>query len=246
MNIFRADFHTHTVLSPCGDLEMSPANIIKAALKSGIDIIGITDHNSTRNALATKRLGEKEGVFVLTGAEVNTREEIHCLAFFEFENELDDFQQWLDEHITRIPNSPLKFGDQVVVDEEENIIDQVDCLLIMALSRDIDQVEKHVHSLGGLFIPAHIDAPANGILSQLGFFPPGLKCDAIEISSHADLENLSADYPVLRERSVIRSSDSHFPDAVGKRFTELLLKERSFSEIRMALHGERGRKVMPA
>ena len=45
MNRFRADLHNHTLLSPCGDIEMTPAHIVEAALTKGYDIIGITDHN---------------------------------------------------------------------------------------------------------------------------------------------------------------------------------------------------------
>ena len=32
----RADLHIHTVLSPCGDLEMSPGNILRAARERGL------------------------------------------------------------------------------------------------------------------------------------------------------------------------------------------------------------------
>jgi len=32
MKQFRADLHLHTLLSPCGNLEMSPVNIVKAAV----------------------------------------------------------------------------------------------------------------------------------------------------------------------------------------------------------------------
>lgn len=81
MNQYKADLHIHTLLSPCGDLEMSPRNIISAAKQRGLHIIGITDHNSTFQAPLVKELGQEAGLFVLCGAEVTTREEIHCLAF---------------------------------------------------------------------------------------------------------------------------------------------------------------------
>ncbi|HKL33844.1 MAG TPA: PHP domain-containing protein [Tangfeifania sp.] len=105
MQQFRADLHIHTLLSPCGDVEMTPRNIVQKAKASRLDIIGITDHNSTKNALLVKKLAEKEGIFVLTGAEVTTREEVHCLAFFETEDQLSQFQQYIDENITKIPNN---------------------------------------------------------------------------------------------------------------------------------------------
>ena len=87
-----ADLHIHTVLSPCGDLEMSPANILRTARQKGLDIIGITDHNSTREAKIIRDAAENTGLFVLAGAEVTTREEVHCLAFFEEDGQLTDFQ----------------------------------------------------------------------------------------------------------------------------------------------------------
>jgi PHP family Zn ribbon phosphoesterase len=244
MREYRADLHTHTVLSPCGDLEMSARNIISAATERGIDILGITDHNSTLNSQLIRNMAEKEGVFVLTGAEVTTREEIHCLCFLEHLSELEEFQKWIEENITRIPNSPQKFGYQVVIDEEENIIDEVEYLLIMSLSKTIDEVERKVHELNGLFIPAHVDRPVNSILSQLGFFPPVVKYDAIEITPYSEFEALSREHPVISSLPYIRSSDSHFLHNVGKVSTVFYLNEMSFSEIRMALKGERGRRVI--
>ena len=244
MRIYRADLHTHTVLSPCGDLEMSARNIIDAALEKGIDILGITDHNSTLNSQLIRRMGEENGLFVLTGAEVTTREEIHCLCFLEHREELEEFQLWLEENITRIPNSPQRFGYQVVVDEEENIVDEVEYLVIMSLTKTVDEVEKKVHELNGLFIPAHVDRSVNSILSQLGFFPPGVKYDAVEITPYTEFETLSRQHPLIAGISWIRSSDSHFLHNVGKTSTGFYLNELTFSEIRMALAGEGGRKVV--
>ncbi|MFO7574971.1 MAG: PHP domain-containing protein [Bacteroidales bacterium] len=244
MRVYRADLHTHTVLSPCGDLEMSARNIINAALEKGIEILGITDHNSTLNSQLIKMMAEKEGLFVLTGAEVTTREEIHCLCFLEHGSELEEFQEWIEKNITRIPNSPQRFGYQVVIDEEDNIIDEVEYLLIMSLSKTIDEVERKVHELNGLFIPAHVDRPVNSILSQLGFFPPLVKYDAIEVTPYVEFDELRIEHPLIGTLPYVRSSDSHFLHNVGKVSTGFYLNEMSFSEIRMALKGERGRKVI--
>ena len=41
---FKADMHIHSVLSPCGDIEMSPSAIVAQAKAKGLDIIGLTDH----------------------------------------------------------------------------------------------------------------------------------------------------------------------------------------------------------
>src|SRR5690554_3255064 len=114
---FKADLHIHTLLSPCAELEMTPKNIIMKARESGLDIIGITDHNSTLNAQVVKKAGEQSGVFVLAGAEVTTREEVHCLAFFEFQDALEKFQQFIDHHLIKMPNDAGIMGCQPVIDE---------------------------------------------------------------------------------------------------------------------------------
>jgi PHP family Zn ribbon phosphoesterase len=222
---------------------MSPRNIIEAAAGRGINIIGITDHNSTRNALLARRLGAEEGILVLAGAEVTTREEIHCLTFFEEEEELSLFQSWIEENLTRIPNSPSRFGYQVVLDEDENIVDEIEYLLLMSLTRSIDELERKVHELNGLFIPAHVDRKVNSILSQLGFFPPAIRYDAIEITPYCRYEELLKHHSIVSEIPVIRSSDSHFLPDVGKAYTNFLMEGLSFSEIRLALCQEGGRKV---
>ena len=103
MPIFKADFHTHTLLSPCGDLNMTPENIINEAVQNGIDIIGITDHNATRHCRLAVHYAQNRNIFVLCGAEVTTQEEAHCLAFFSNFEKLDAFQSFIEAHLPDIP-----------------------------------------------------------------------------------------------------------------------------------------------
>jgi 3',5'-nucleoside bisphosphate phosphatase len=236
MNSFRADLHVHTVLSPCGDLEMSPAAIVETAARRGIDILGITDHNSTKHGPLVNKLAQKKGIFVLCGAEVTTREEVHCLAFFENFEILGAFQQYLDSHLPYIKNDPRYFGYQVVLDEEEMIVEEEERLLISGLDQGLDQVEEEVHRLGGLFIPAHIDRPKYSLTSQLGFVPPGLKADALEVSRFTTPEKIAEQFPWIASYTFIRSSDAHHPDAIGSGITIFEMEHRSFDEIRKALH----------
>lgn len=243
MNRYRADLHVHTVLSPCGDLDMSPVNIVDTAARRRIDILGITDHNSTKHGELIKRLAAKEGIFVLCGAEVTTREEIHCLAFFENNDILKEFQEYLDRHMGNVMNQPEIFGYQVVVDEGERIIEEIDRLLISALDESLDDVEKKVHSLGGIFIPAHIDRQSYSLFSQLGFVPPGLKADALEISGWTCTAEILKRFPGLESYSFIGSSDAHHPSQIGSRTSLFEMKTRSFTEIKMALAGDNGRSV---
>jgi len=244
MKLFKAELHTHTVLSPCGDLEMSPLHIVTKAKEKGIDILGITDHNSTKNCKAVEEVAQRQGLFILKGAEVNTKEEVHCLAFFEKDDELFEFQLYMDACLPKIKNDIKKFGYQVVVDQNENIIEQVDWLLISALDASIGQVEKKVHELHGIFIPAHIDRSRYSIISQLGFVPDDLNFDALELSKFMTRNEFVINNNYLADYPFIQSSDAHFVDNIGDITTVFKLQNLSFGEIRKALKSKNNRKVI--
>jgi 3',5'-nucleoside bisphosphate phosphatase len=244
MKTFRADLHIHTLLSPCGDLEMSPVNIIRKACEMKLDIIGITDHNSTRQLPLIVEMAKENGIFVLMGAEVTTKEEVHCLAFFEFEKEIGEFQKYLDRHLMEVKNDPNQFGYQIVVDRDEQIVYTEDRLLIAGLDQGLDQVEKKVHELNGLFIPAHVNRERYSLTSQLGFIPPDINADALEISRHVTREKFLEDNPHLKRFPIIRSSDAHTPERIGEIVIEFSIESCEFEEIKKALKLQDGRKVM--
>jgi len=243
MNTYRADLHIHTVLSPCGDLEMSPSKIVKKACDRGLNIIGITDHNSTKHCGLVRHLAEAEDIFVLMGAEVTTREEVHCLVFFENESQLSEFQFYIDKHLLRIENNTDKFGYQVVVDAEETITEEIKHLLLSVLDQSIEQIEKKVHELDGIFIPAHIDRPSYSIYSQLGFIPTDLLIDGVEISAECALKSITQRFGDAATGTIIRNSDAHYIENIGKAFSTFEMNSRSFNEVKLSLQGAGGRKV---
>ncbi len=244
MNIFKTDLHNHTLLSPCGDLDMTPDFIIEEALKKGIDIIGITDHNCTRHCRLAEHFSHNRDIFVMCGAEVTTKEEAHCLAFFETHETLDEFQKFLDEHLPDIPNAPDIFGDQVQVDEDFNIVYEEPRLLTSGLDVNIEVIAAKVKELNGIFIPAHIDKKKNSVISQLGFIPFDLPYDAVELSKFGDKAKILQEHPYLKDKMFTRASDAHQPDVIATAPCYLQLETRTFDEIRKALHGEEGRCVM--
>ncbi|MGI6718758.1 MAG: PHP domain-containing protein [Bacteroidales bacterium] len=235
MNNFRADLHIHTVLSPCGSLDMSPINVVKQAKNKRLHIIGITDHNATQNAYVTQKIGEKEGVFVLLGVEVCTKEEIHCLAFFERKSELDEFQKYIDKYLPHIPNNVDKLGYQLIVDENENIVDQLPYTLLSGIDQSIDQVKNEVEKNNGIFIPAHIDRPTFSISSQLGFIPPTLNPDAFEVSKYSSRILILKQFPYIKQFNIIQDSDAHFIDDIGCVCNLFEMKELSFENIKKEL-----------
>ncbi len=243
MNIFKAELHNHTLLSPCGDLDMTPDYIIELALQRGVDIIGITDHNATRHCRLAEHYSHNRNIFVLCGAEVTTKEEAHCLAFFKDHETLDDFQQFLDTHLPNIPNSPDIFGDQVQIDEEMNIVYEEPKLLTSGLDVNIEVIAAKVKELNGIFIPAHIDKMKNSVISQLGFIPFDIPYDAVELSDHGDKEKILQQHPYLKDKTFTRSADAHIPDRIAAAPCFFEIESRNFEEIRMALHQQENRCV---
>ncbi len=234
MRPFRADLHIHSLLSPCGSLDMSPREIIARAKSRGLDMIAVADHNSTWHCELAVSLGREAGITVLRAAEVTSAEDVHSLVILPDEASTLSFQEWIDSHCAHMPNNPDIFGDQVVIDIDENIIREVSHFLPAALNASIDEVESAAHSRGALFIPAHIDRPAMGILGQLGFIPDDLYVDAVEVVGRMS-DSL---------HPVIRNSDAHMPEHIGRRYTEYMLEAPSFAELAMALRGEKGRHII--
>lgn len=243
MKSFSADLHIHTVLSPCGDLEMSPRNIVERASELRLDIIGIADHNTTRHGALIKKLAEEKGMFVLCGAEVTSIEEVHCLCFMPDLEVLGVFQLYLDQYLFNTKNNVNYFGHQVQVDEDEMIVYEEEKLLIQSIDRTVSQIADFVHSLDGLFIPAHINRQTNSMISQLGFVPEDLNYDALEISRHISKEDFLRQHPELSGATIIRDSDAHFLRHMGEVRNDFYIEKPDFEEIRMALHKKQGRFV---
>jgi 3',5'-nucleoside bisphosphate phosphatase len=244
MRSYRADLHIHSVLSPCGDLEMSPRNIVAQAQAREIDIIAITDHNSTKHGPVVRRMAEPLGITVLFGAEVTTKEEVHCLCLFDEEEQRVAFQGFIDKNLPNYPNDPKRFGHQVVVNEKDEILEEIEPLLISALRANVEQVEREVHTLGGLFIPAHVDRPMFSLISQLGFIPSDLKFDALEIFRNTNPIDFKSKHSYLGDPVLIKNSDSHFPNQIGSTFTEYMMQSPNCKELKMAFQNEEGRFII--
>lgn len=240
---YRADLHIHTVLSPCGDIYMSPSAIIEQAKKLHLDVIAITDHNSTRQVKVTQELGKENGILVIGGVEITTQEEAHALAYFETEEQLDTFQEYLDQHLPKIPNDEERFGYQLIVDRDEDIIGEEEYLLLSAIDADLDTLYNKVHEIGGLFVPAHVNKPASSLMSQLGFIPPDIKADALEISKHVKKEDFLKKFAYLKKFMFTKSSDAHYLHIIGEVHCILNMYDLTFDEFRKTLHGDEGRYI---
>jgi predicted metal-dependent phosphoesterase TrpH len=240
---FRADLHIHTCLSPCAELDMSPRAIIKTCRERGLDIIGITDHNSAEQVLVTTALGAEAGVAVIGGMEVTSAEEVHLLVFFENAEESLTFQGYIYNHLPAEENNEQVFGFQPVVNGDDEILFFNKRLLIGATDLSVEQVIQRAQALRGLVIASHIDREAFSMISQLGMVPDHLALDAVEISSRMGRDQALRTLPYRKTIPLLTSSDAHSLADIGCRTTVFLLNEPSFSEIKLALRGEQGRAI---
>lgn len=134
----KADLHIHTVLSPCAELEMGPKAIVKAALDRGLNLLGITDHNAWANVSAVKELARHYGIDVLPGIEVQTKEEVHVLCFFPDIDCLAAAGKRIYDSLPVVPNRVDIFGDQIIVDAQENIIALEERMLLNSVDMSLE------------------------------------------------------------------------------------------------------------
>lgn len=242
LRAFQADLHIHTCLSPCGDWEMGPVNIIEKSRQMNLDIIAVCDHNTAENADAVMKAGKKGGIAVLPGLEICSREEVHILSVFNELPQATAMQEFVYRHL-KGENTPEIFGHQVIADQNNIVKGENEKLLIGATDLGILEIVDRIHLLGGLGIAAHIDRKVFSIIQQLGFIPSDIPLDGVELSPFAGPAYDRKQYPGAERFPVITSSDAHFPADIGKVRTIFFISEPTISEIRLALTRQNGRKA---
>lgn len=240
MKTYQAELHVHTVLSPCGDIEMIPPLIIEESHSKGINLIAITDHNASANIGAVQRAALGNDLAVLPGMELQTREEVHVLCLFDTLEQASALQVRVDAALPRVKNNVDFFGEQFVVDETGEFIRREERLLLTSTNLTINDAWQLVTTLGGLMIPAHVDRKAFGLLAILGFVPKEIPIEALEISRFWKPEDAVAKYPQLAHYPLIQSGDVHFlHEFLG--VNEFKIESPTIAEIRLALRQQDGR-----
>lgn len=204
------DFHIHSCLSPCGDNDMTPQNIVNMSKIMGYDAIALTDHNTSLNCPAVISAGKKAGLMVIPGMELCTSEEVHVVCLFpELEKALS-FSEYVYSTLPPIKNKPAVFGEQLICDENDNVTGKEERLLITASSISCAKVRKIVGEYGGICYPAHIDRSSYSILSNLGMIDESFGFNCAEIYDMSKEQELKNKHPYLNNLKVISDSDSHY------------------------------------
>lgn len=200
------DFHIHSALSPCGDNDMTPNNLINMSIIKGLDAVALTDHNACENVRAAAAVAGDKIIFI-PGMEVETSEEVHIVTLFPTADAAEEMQRILTDSSPYIPNRPEIFGNQYIMDENDEICGEIERMLVTASGLDIYTVVAAAKDLGGIAYPAHIDRESYSVLSNLGFIPPDLDISAVEITEKSRTA-LEGEYS--NRYNIITSSDAHY------------------------------------
>ena len=221
-----ADMHIHTVLSPCASREMTPPAIVREAARKGLAVIAVCDHNSAGNVRAVaagRRRDPGRALPSSPGIEITTVEEVHVLGLFR-------------DPATRAPlptRSPQAFPpggrlrrarrcrggsrrqpEQQLMDAAGNVTGIETRMLAAAswftLSGAVDLIHRH----GGLAVAAHVDRRSFSVPGQLGFIPPDVPFDGLEISAAGAARGRAADF-AAHGLPLVSSSDCHFLEDIG-------------------------------
>ncbi len=229
MNKYYYDLHIHSCLSPCADDDMTPNNIAGMAALKGLNILALTDHNSCKNCPAFFEACRAQGIVPVAGMELSTAEDVHLVCLFPELESAMAFDKEVEGHLMNVKNRPEIFGNQLVLDGEDNVTGSVDKLLISATDLEMSEAVRLARSFGAHVHPAHVDRDSNGIVAVLGDIPSDYGFAAIEFNDKANIEPMKQKYSVARDAIHVVSSDAHYLWDINEADSFFLLDDEPYS-----------------
>ena len=232
------DLHIHSALSPCGDNDMTPNNIVNMSILKGLDAIAITDHNACGNVRAAMKVAEDK-IIVIPGMEIETAEEVHMVSLFPDIESAEEMERIIRKNSIPVENKVEIFGNQYYMNENDEIIGEEPNLLVTATGLDIYSVVNNVKDLGGVVYPAHIDRSSYSVLSNLGFIPPDLNFNIVEITA----KNREKMEPEYSDYDIVTSSDAHYLWDISEKTYNLDICDKNIDEILSKLSDKKIRNL---
>ena len=230
------DLHIHSCLSPCGDADMTVNNILNMSLLKELEMIALTDHNTCRNCLALMQAAEGTGLVVVPGMELSTAEEVHMVCLFPALENAMAFDRYVYDCLPPFANCPQIFGEQTILDAEDQPVGTLEKLLVNATSIGISSLPSLMQEYGGLCFPAHIDRGSYSVLSNLGALPPECGFRAVEVADPARFFADGQHAEIREQYTVVVSSDAHYLENISERDHCIHLETTDF-------HGLAGRML---
>jgi predicted metal-dependent phosphoesterase TrpH len=216
---------------------MTPWAIVDAALARGLDLIAVTDHNTAAMTPVIAAVARSHGLAFLYGIELQTREDVHLLAYFDDEATCLAFSDEIYALLPDTDQDPYGLGDQTLVDAEGAVLRIEKRFLVNGIDLSFADAVHWITAQGGLAVPAHIDREFFGLMSQLGAVPEGIEFSIFEVRYEAIPDICGA-------AAVLRTSDAHFLDDIGARTSTITVEDLSIAELRLAATGVGGRSIV--
>ena len=208
---------------------MTPNNIAGMAAIKGLNVLALTDHNTAKNCPAFFEACRRQGIIPIAGIELSTEEDIHLVCLFE---ELDDamrFDAALEEHLLPIDNRPEIFGEQLILNADDEPIGEVQKLLISPTDLPIDEAIKLARSYGAHVHPAHIDRESNGIIAILGDIPSEYVFKIFEMRDRSNAERIMGTVEELNGKNILVCSDAHQLWNISEAENSFLIDDEPYS-----------------
>ncbi len=229
MSKYFYDLHVHSCLSPCGDDDMTPANIAGMAMLNGLNIVALTDHNTSKNCPAFFAHAKRYGIVPVAGMELTTSEEIHVLCLFPTLESAMEFDFFVDQRRVKIANKKAIFGNQIIMDVEDAAVGEEEHLLINATTIDLEEAYREVTKRGGACCPAHVDRESGGMIAVLGDLPDEPRYTAFELNDKGSYGEYTERYPKLRGMRYVVSSDAHYLQNISQAENAVELDDEPYS-----------------
>lgn len=229
------DLHIHSCLSPCGDNESTPVDIVGMAFVKGLDVVALTDHNSAENCPAAKEAADAYGVCFIPGMEITTEEEVHVVCLLPTVEKALELSRYVYDKLLDVKNDPAVFGDQLIMNSDDQVIGTKEKLLINATSISFSECFSLAESFGGVAIPAHIDKQANSLLANLGFVPPDCNFSTCEVRRPENFTDIKKQHPYFENCRMISDSDAHYLQDINEPVNFLHAEEKTAQAVINAL-----------
>ncbi len=223
------DLHIHSVLSPCADDLMTPNNIVNMANLSELDIIAITDHNSCLNHPAFEALQSSYDLLIVYGCELNV-EDAHIVVYFRSVNESAKFQKYLETIINNAPYDEVFYGEELIMDEYDMVVDKLDYSLIECLNIKFDDLLVKLQEFDVVVGCAHLDKAKNSARNLINE-DNAKYIDVLEVTDFSSLGEIYNEHPYLRNKFCMTNSDSHQIVALNEAINSIELDELSIDKL---------------
>lgn len=216
--MYALDFHVHTMASTHDyeDMGASPLDLVEAAIKSNLDAIVVTDHNTINGIEAIRDAANGKDLVVFPGVEINA-DGGHVIAIFDPSISLDVIE-------TALINAGIgkdEWGSE------------------QAIGKDLSSVFSAIKEKGGIAIAAHADGPKGflktnkqGLSKEKTFKDSNLS--AIELVDKEKHRDYTQGKLYDRKMACVQGSDAHSLKDIGKKFTLVRMQHLSLEGLRIA------------